>query len=225
MTQQATTASAPKNGGGKDQSAAPSANWWEQYANDEHVKIDIDLASFKPELFTKRDEKDPTKQVYTGLPLKGFPLAYMKFGEMEELDDNGRPKLDENGQPIVRDALGFVWLLTGPLKTMKNREVFDSKPGDRIIVWGNAQMAQGVRPDAANHPTKAIHMVVTPLFKGEHPTEKKKSMWRFEFAEGRVIDRASLPKVGGSMLQLVASAQKILSLPAANVPEAPPAPF
>ncbi len=207
MTQQATTAKNSAKGAPESVPPPASGNWWEKYVSEEHTKLDIDSASFKPELYTKRDDKDPSKQVYTGLPLKGFPLAYMQFGMMKEMDDNGRPKVDEHGNPIVRPALGYLWLLTGPLKTQKNGEPHESKPGDRIIVWGNAQMKQGVRPPAANHPSKVIHMIVTPIYKGNHPTKKNQTMWRFDFSEGSIVERRELPNIGAKMMMLVSQAQ------------------
>jgi hypothetical protein len=187
MTQAATeTKTAKKNG----QTAA---------AEDEFVEYVIDRASFKPELFTKRDENKPEKEIYIGLPVQGFVLGHVSMGKIydEEKDEE-------------REAFAYVFKLSRPTKVKdRSGDVVEAKVGEEIYVWENAQMKQAVPPTAANHPAMCLHIRVTPLFRAPLPGEKKK-LWHFDFKLAPPKSRKEIGGGGSIVAQLLATAPKQL---------------
>lgn len=172
---------------------------------DEFVDYVIDRPSFKPELFTKRDEKNPEKEVYTGLPVQGYWIGHGSMGNIVD---------QTTGEE--REAFAYIVRLTAPTRVKdRSGDTIEAKKGDEIYVWENAQLKQALPPAAANHPDLCVHMKVTPLFRSPMKGQNKK-LWQFKFQMAPPKARKEIGGGGSVIQQMLATATAAAALPVAT---------
>jgi len=170
-------------------------------AKDEFVDYKIDVPTFKPELFSQRDEKNPKREIYKGLPVQGYVVGH----ELVNVKD------PETGETKTQGL--YTLQLTAPTKaTNRDGETVDLKVGDALKLWANAQIKQALPPEVANHPGGVVEVRITPLYREPMPKSDKK-MWTFDFKlKPEPIARKQIRGSGGAVIaRLLATAPKQLS--------------
>lgn len=151
--------------------------------NSEYV---IDRPSFSPENLSVRDEKNPKREIFQGLPVQGYWFAHRSLGVKE--DDDG----------TKRELVAYFVKLTAPCTTYDREGTkIDSKEGDEIMVWETAQIKQAIPPRVANHPTHCVHMRMVPQFRAPHPNDTQKKMWTMKFFSSKKTPIISRNKIAG----------------------------
>lgn len=186
------------------------------------VEIDVDLPSFKAELFTQRREGTPYED-YTGAPILGTILECRDLGDSTDPETGETIVDEETGE--ARRLRGLVIELEAPVKVQgrdKSQPAFEAKTGDKILFFPTFKVKQAIlavaRPPAAlaqldmdakvemacNHPTKMLRLWVMPTTRGPHPTDSKKRLWNYKIlVDPKLRDRKGVQAMGGQLFDQV----------------------
>lgn len=160
------------------------------------VEIDIDLPSFKAELFTQRRQGQEIED-YTGGPIQGLILACRDFGEATD-PETGQVITDEDGVPRRQRALMIE--LEKPLMVQgrdKSQPAFEAKPGEKILFFPTTKILQailavappppgvvhldmGAKVELACNSSRMIRIWVLPTTRTKHPTNPKFRIWNYQ---------------------------------------------
>lgn len=150
-----------------------------QATSDGFVEVKLDRPSIKFENFTTRDEKNPKRELYTGTPIQGKLLAALDLGD-QPADDDGE----------IKKRIAYVVQLETPATAFDRAgQPVKLAAGDEALLWPNAMLDQAISVaagvsavEAASHPTHAIRVKITPLYREPTPKDPSRRMWHFKVA-------------------------------------------
>lgn len=172
----------------------------EHKAPEGFIEVKLDLPSFKPELFTRR-EPGTNVELYTGDPLQGVVTEFLNFGVRHNPD--GSVQVDGDGVPKEIEAI--VVKLEAPLKCIsRDKQIVEGRVGDEILLFMTARLYQAFTKATrhpvsvvGNHPTNMIRIWCLPTKRTPMPNDDQKKLWDYKFqVHPTPVKRAGAQQLG-----------------------------